>query len=156
MRKAAIFFAFALSAFASATSVAQDPKKLFSVPFFIENITLVVPVALRADFTLQNPAILENFFMDCSSQPGGGLLFTDGGPLALHGTTGVPADPLVGLYVGSQPWLKFDFSPSTIGHYVYPPTQLGIPVKSVYTIIVFPTPGQNISCFGTVVFESLN
>src|SRR5262245_54835199 len=100
MRKESAFALLALVCI-STTSLAQDPKKLFSVPFFIENLTLVVPVALRADFTLQHPAILETFTMDCSGPPRGGLLFADGGPLGLNGTTGVASNPLVGLVVGS-------------------------------------------------------
>jgi hypothetical protein len=60
MRKESAFALLALVCI-STTSLAQDPKKLFSVPFFIENLPPAMPSVLRADFTLQHPAILESF-----------------------------------------------------------------------------------------------
>ena len=66
-----ILFAFAFSALVcdSATSFAQDPNKLFNVPFFIENILPPAPNALRANFTLQHPAILKSLSMTCAGWP---------------------------------------------------------------------------------------
>ena len=157
MRKDSAFALLALVCI-STTSLAQDPKKLFSVPFFIENLPPAMPSVLRADFTLQHPAILESFNADCSGPHRGGLIFADGGPLGVHGTTGVAPNPQVGLVVGSlvNAWVRIDFSASSIGHYVYPPTHFGLPVKSNYTFLLFPNTGQSISCFGTFVFQSLN
>ena len=81
-----ILFAFAFSALVcdGATSFAQDPNKLFNVPFFIENILPPAPNALRANFTLQHPAILKSLSMTCAGGPQGGLLLVDGGPLGVH------------------------------------------------------------------------
>jgi len=162
MRKAAISFAFVLSAFlcAGGTSFGQDPKKLFSVPFFIENLYSPAPNALRADFTLQHPAILEFFSMECAGNPRGGLLYVDGGPLDVHGTTGVAANSQVGLVVGLLPSfeipVRIDFTASAIGNSVYPSTRLSLPVKSKYSFILFPNAPNTAQCFGNAVFQSLN
>src|SRR5262245_48042602 len=157
MRKDSAFALLALVCI-STTSLAQDPKKFFSVPFFIENLPPAMPSVLRADFTLQQPAILETLSVDCSGPPRGGLLFADGGPLGLHGTTGVASNPQVGLVVGSlvSNWVRMDFSASSIGHYIYPTTHFSLPVKSNFTFLLFPTPGQGIACFATAVFQSVN
>ena len=56
------------------------------MPFFIENALANAPGALRADFTLRHPAILESFQVTCAGAPRGGLLYTDGGPLGDNGT----------------------------------------------------------------------
>jgi len=145
---------------ASVPSFAEDPKKFFSVPFFIENISFPAPNALRADFTLQHPAILEFFSLDCGGDPRGGLLEIDGGPLGLHGATGVGADPQVGLVVGLPASIltpvRINFTTSAIGNSFYPPTQLSIPVKSKYSFILFPNAPNGVSCFGNAVFQSLD
>jgi hypothetical protein len=158
MRKAVIFSAFALSAFftASATSFAQNPKKLFNVPFFIENINSPAPNALRADF--QHPAILESFSMTCAGSPNGGLLLVDEGPLGVQGTTGVGSNSQVGLVVGppANAMVRIDFIATAIGNTVYPPTPLRLPVKSAFSFILFPNAPHTAQCFGNVVFQSLN
>ena len=153
-----ILFAFAFSALVcdSATSFAQDPNKLFNVPFFIENILPPAPNALRANFTLQHPAILESLSMTCAGGPQGGLLLVDGGPLGVHGTTGVGSNPEVGVVVGADAFTRIDFVPGASGSSVYPPTPLGLPVKSSYSIVLFPNVPNGVQCFGNAVFQSLN
>ena len=155
-----IIFAFAVSAFvcSSATSFAQNPSKLFSVPFFIENIFPPAPSALRADFTLQYPAILESLSLTCAGNPRGGLLLVDEGPLGSQGTTGVGTNSNVGLVVGppAGTMVRIDFISSVVGNTYYPPTKMGLPVKSKFTFILFPNAPSGANCFGTAVFQSLN
>ena len=153
-----ILFAFAFSALvcASATSFAQDPNKLFNVPFFIENILPPAPNAVRANFTLQHPAILESLSMTCEGGPQGGLLQVDGGPLGIHGTTGVGSNPEIGVVVGADAFVRIDFVAGAIGSSVYPPTPLGLPVKASYSIVLFPNVPNYVQCFGNAVFQSLN
>lgn len=153
-----VHFAFVFSALvcASATSFAQDPNKLFNVPFFIENTLPPAPNALQANFTLQHPAILESLSMTCEGGPKGGLLLVDGGPLGVHGTTGVGSNPEVGLVVGANAFVRIDFIADAIGSSVYPPTPLGLPVKSSYSFVLFPNAPNDVQCFGNAVFQSLN
>ncbi|HKE96158.1 MAG TPA: hypothetical protein VKB34_17750 [Povalibacter sp.] len=137
----------------------SQPGELFNVPFFIENLTATVPPALRADFTLKAPAILESFSMTCGGTPKGGLLLVDGGPLGTDGTSGVGADPNVGLAVGvtsaTPSPLQVNFILGSNGGYLVPPTHYGIPVKSQYSFIVFPTAPQGVACNGNVVFRRI-
>jgi len=152
MRRAAILLAFAFSAFVCASARGEE---LFSVPFFIENLFPNPPSALRADFTLNHPAILESFTMDCAGGPRGGLLLVDAGPLGVHGTTGVAANSQVGLVVGgtTEVFVRIEFTASAIGNTFYSPTHLGLPVKSTYSFILFPDVPHGVSCFGNAVFH---
>jgi len=133
---------------------------LFSVPFFIENITATAPNALRADFTLREPAILESFFIYCAGAPRGGLLLMDGGPAGVNDTTGVGADANVGLVVGLVSGLEIpltiDFTVSANGAYFFSPTHLGVPVKSKYSFIVFPNAPNTVQCNGNAVFRDVD
>jgi len=153
-----VYFAFAFSALvcASTTSFAQDPNKLFNVPFFIENLLPPAPNALRANFTLQHPAILESISFLCAGGPKGALLQVDGGPLGVNGTTGVGSNPEVGLVVGAPALVQIDFVVDANGNSVYPPTLLGLPVKSSYSIVLFPNAPNELQCFGNAVFQGLN
>ena len=133
---------------------------LFSVPFFIENILATAPNALRADFTLKEPAILESFFISCGGAPRGGLLLMDGGPAGVNNTTGVGADSNVGLVVGLvaglQIPLTIDFTVSANGAYFFSPTHLGVPVKSTYSFIVFPNAPNSVQCNGNAIFRDVD
>ena len=152
---------------ASAGALAGEPEhgkndqggELFNVPFFIENLTATVPPALRADFTLKAPAILESLSMTCGGIPKGALLLVDGGPLGTGGTTGVAADSNVGLSVGTVGTtlnlLPVDFTVGLNGGYFIPPTHYGIPVKSQYSFIVFPTAPTGVACNGSIVFRRI-
>jgi hypothetical protein len=104
MQKSVALSCLIMSLAVSATALADGRKdhegERFSVPFFIENALANAPGALRADFTLRHPAILESFQVTCAGAPRGGLLYTDGGPLGVNGTTGVGATSDVGLVVG--------------------------------------------------------
>jgi hypothetical protein len=98
--------------------------------------------------------------MSCAGNPRGGLLYADGGPLGLNGTTGVGATSDVGLVVGLfGPILiptQIDFTVSANGSYIYPPTHLGIPVKSNWSFIIFPDAPHTVQCNGNAVFRSLD
>ncbi len=154
-----LLLSIAVSAGASANNRDHDGE-LFSVPFFIENALATAPPALRADFTLKHPAILESFSMTCAGTPLGGLLYTDGGPRGVNGTTGVGTTSDVGLVVGLfGPILiptQIDFTVAASGAYFYPPTHLGIPVKSNYSFIVFPDAGKGVQCNGNAVFRDID
>jgi hypothetical protein len=133
---------------------------LFSVPFFIENINATAPNALRADFKLREPAILESFFIYCAGAPRGGLLLMDGGPAGVNDTTGVGADANVGLVVGLISGLEIpltiDFTVSANGAYFFSPTHLGVPIKSNYSFIVFPNAPNSVQCNGNAVFRDVD
>lgn len=133
---------------------------LFSVPFFIENALATAPGALRADFTLKEPAVLESFFISCAGAPRGGLLLMDGGPAGVNETTGVGTDANVGLVVGLisglQIPLTIDFTVSAAGAYFFSPTHIGVPVKSTYSFIVFPNAPNSVQCNGNAVFRDID
>jgi hypothetical protein len=63
MQKSVALSCLIMSLAVSATALADGRKdhegERFSVPFFIENALANAPGALRADFTLKHPAILE-------------------------------------------------------------------------------------------------
>ena len=132
--------------------------KTFTVPFFIENINATAPPALRADFTLKKPAVLKSFTIECAGAPRGGLLYVDGGPSDVNGTTGVGADPQVGLVVGLISGLMepvaIDFTVALDGVYFYPPTQLNLPVKQNWTFILFPNAPNTAQCNGIALFDT--
>jgi hypothetical protein len=151
----------------SATAGAETPEKLikkvgglYSVPFFIENINSPAPNALRADFTLKEPAILQTFFIECAGAPRGGLLLMDGGPAALNDTTGVGATSDVGLVVGLISGLEIpltiDFTVAADGAYYFSPTHLGVPIKSTYSFIIFPNAPNTVQCNGVAVFKDVD
>ena len=163
MQKPVALSCLIISLAVSTTALADGRKDhegdRFSVPFFIENALANAPGALRADFTLKHPAILESFQVTCAGAPRGGLLYTDGGPLGVNGTTGVGATSDVGLVVGLfGPILiptQIDFTVAADGAYFFPPTHLGIPVKANYSFIVFPNAPNGVQCNGEAVFKSL-
>jgi hypothetical protein len=132
--------------------------KTFTVPFFIENINATAPSALRADFTLKKSAVLKSFSMECAGAPRGGLLYVDGGPSDVNGTTGVGATSEVGLVVGLISGLMapiaIDFTVATDGVYFYPPTQLNLPVKQNWSFILFPNAPNSVQCNGVAVFDT--
>lgn len=133
---------------------------LFSVPFFIENALAQAPGALRADFKLAHPAVLESYSVSCAGAPRGGLLLLDGGPLGTNGTTGAGADSQVGLVVGLFSSLlaplQVDFQVATNGAYYVPPTRVGVPVNANYSFIVFPNAPAGVQCNGLFVFRSID
>ncbi len=156
---ACLLMSVAVCGAASAKDHDRDGE-LFSVPFFIENALANAPGALRADFTLKHPAILETFSMTCGGAPRGGLLYTDGGPLGVNNTTGAGATSDVGLVVGLFGPIMIpttiDFTVAADGAYFYPPTRLGLPVKSNYSFIVFPNAPNGVQCNGNAVFRSID
>jgi hypothetical protein len=132
--------------------------KTFTVPFFIENINATAPPALRADFTLKKPAVLKSFSMECAGAPRGGLLYVDGGPSGVNGTTGAGATADVGLVVGllsglMEP-LAIDFTVAADGVYFYGPTQLDLPVNKNWTFILFPNSPNTAQCNGIALFDT--
>lgn len=150
----------ATSGIAAAETNEQKVHGLFSVPFFIENNVFPAPVALEADFTLKEPAILESFFISCAGKPSGALLTVDGGPQGVNGTKGVGADASVGLVVGTIASLgiplPIDFNVFSSGASVVAPTHLGLPVKSKFSFNVFPNSGNSVQCNGNFVFRDVD
>jgi hypothetical protein len=140
--------------FAAGAAVA----KTFTVPFFIENLNAPAPVSLRADFTLKKPAVLKSFTIECAGAPRGALLYVDGGPSDVNGTTGAGATAEVGLVVGLISGLMepvaIDFTVAADGVYFYPPTQLDLPVNKNWTFILFPNAPNTVQCNGIALFDT--
>ena len=132
--------------------------KTFTVPFFIENLNAPAPVSLRADFTLKKPAVLKSFTIECAGAPRGALLYVDGGPSGVNGTTGAGATSEVGLVVGlisglMEP-IQIDFTVALDGVYYYGPTQLDLPVKQNWTFLLFPNVPNTVQCNGIALFDT--
>ena len=53
-------------------------------------------------------------------------------------------------------FVRIEFTPSPIGNSFYPPTHLGLPVKSNFSFILFPQAAHGAQCSGNAVFQSLN
>jgi hypothetical protein len=123
-------------------------------------------LSVSANFTLKNPAVLEFIYVDCAGPGNVGYVKIDGGPLDLNGTTGTPStgDILVvgdpnHLALATTIYLDFVQAPLITDDYVSKSqTQLGIPVKSKFSLVVdhdLTALNNEITCTGTFEFRSL-